>query len=82
MFDIQILWAGRWLTVATGFTSRDDAEWATGTWKQKNQCFGDPFRAVPRGSSTPTPPAEDDEPEEPTPLEHETGNPVATEESR
>ncbi len=45
MWEIQILWNG-WVTVQTGFNSRDDAQWAIAEWKQKNECVGDPFRAV------------------------------------
>lgn len=53
MWEIQILWGGRssqWITVERGFKSRDDAEWATAEWKQRNNCRGDPFRAVPTPS--------------------------------
>ena len=45
-WEIQIDWNGRWITVQTGFKSQDAAEWATGQWKQANDCRGDPFRAV------------------------------------
>ena len=46
MYEIQILWAGRWVTVQDGFKSVGDAEWATAVWKQKNNCYGDPFRVA------------------------------------
>lgn len=46
MYAIQIEWNGRWVTVETGHKTRDDAEWATAQWKQKNRCMGDPFRRV------------------------------------
>jgi hypothetical protein len=46
MYEIQVFWSGVWITVQTGFKSRDAAEWATAQWKQANQCFGDPFRAI------------------------------------
>jgi hypothetical protein len=44
--DVQIMWAGQWRTIASGYKSRSDAEWAIGTWKQENECFRDPFRVV------------------------------------
>ncbi len=47
MYEIQIHFRGSWVTLATGFKSQDDAEWATAVWKQANRCLGDPFRAVP-----------------------------------
>jgi hypothetical protein len=43
---IQIQWAGKWITVETGFKSRGDAEWRTAEWKQQHDCRGDPFRAI------------------------------------
>lgn len=46
MWVIQVRWAGEWVTVQTGFPTRDHAEWATARWKQANDCRGDPFRAV------------------------------------
>lgn len=45
-WTIQVNWNGHWVTVDQGYKSQDDAEWATGKWKQANRCFGDPFRAV------------------------------------
>lgn len=45
-WEIQIQWSGTWVTVATGFASQGEAEWATGLWKQRHQCGGDPFRAI------------------------------------
>lgn len=45
MWNIQIRWAGTWVTVQIGLASRSDAEWAIGKWKQANNCTGDPFRA-------------------------------------
>lgn len=56
MWEIQIDWNGCWITVETGFKSRDDAEWATAKWKHHNDCRGDPFRAAQ--AQTPTDPAE------------------------
>lgn len=47
MWEIQIQWHGRWVTVETGYMTQDFAEWATAKWKQANQCLGDPFRAAP-----------------------------------
>jgi hypothetical protein len=43
---IQINWNGHWITVDQGYKTKDDAEWATAEWKQKNNCTGDPFRRV------------------------------------
>lgn len=49
MFEIQIRWTDGWVTVQKGFASRDAAEWATAKWKMKNNCAGDPFRAIRSG---------------------------------
>lgn len=46
MWEVQMKWCDRWVIVAGGYHSRDDAEWAIGLWKQANNCTGDPFRAV------------------------------------
>lgn len=35
---------GYWVTLARGFASRGDAEWAVGQWKQANKITADPFR--------------------------------------
>jgi len=55
MWEIQINWKGRWITVQGGFKSRGDAEWATGLWKQENHCTGDPFRAMQSGTGRSSP---------------------------
>lgn len=46
MWEIQIQWAGQWVTVQRDFKSQDDAEWRIAQWKQTHRCAGDPFRAV------------------------------------
>lgn len=46
VWDIQINWNGRWVTVDTGYKSRGEAEWAAAKWKSKHDCHGDPFRSV------------------------------------
>jgi hypothetical protein len=46
VYAIQIWFHGAWVTVASGFKTQDDADWATAQWKQMNRCFGDPFRVI------------------------------------
>lgn len=46
MWAIQIQFNGTWVTLQSGFATRDEAEWATAKWKQSNECYGDPFQAV------------------------------------
>ncbi len=45
MWVVQVLWNDKWITLESGFNTRDSAEWAIGQWKQKHRCFRDPFRA-------------------------------------
>lgn len=35
---------GYWVPLATGFTTRSDAEWAVAQWKMENKITADPFR--------------------------------------
>lgn len=46
MWSLQIKFGAEWITVKSGFASRDAAEWAAAEWKQENRCLGDPFRAI------------------------------------
>jgi hypothetical protein len=46
MWEIQIRWAGHWITLEKGFISESGAEWAAALWKQTNNCTGHPFRVV------------------------------------
>lgn len=41
MWNIELNFNGAWITLATGYDSRDDAEWTIGRWKQANDCKGD-----------------------------------------
>lgn len=58
MWSIQIRWIHDWVTLRSGFKSRDAAEWEAGKWKQLNNCVGDPFRFVEDGGATVAPLAE------------------------
>lgn len=46
MFDLQIRWGTRWVTVASGFRSRQAAEWEALQWRQDHGCRDDPFRVT------------------------------------
>lgn len=47
MYSIQICFADDWTSVASGYPTRNDAEWEIAIWKQKNHCYGDTcFRTI------------------------------------
>jgi hypothetical protein len=46
MFQVEILFRGKWTMLFEGFESRDDANWEIAQWRQHYQCTGDPFRIV------------------------------------
>mgnify|MGYP001586198968 CR=1 FL=1 len=55
MFDLQILFDGKWFTLGT-YSSRDDAWWALSRWRQDAGCLTiKAFRVqeVPGSSWTP-----------------------------
>lgn len=47
MFAVEIKWFDEWCRVATGYETRDDAEWDVGHWKSKYGLSDDSvFRVV------------------------------------
>ena len=47
MYQIELYFQGIWTVVATGFATRDQANWAIAQWKQDNECLGDRCFRVP-----------------------------------
>lgn len=52
MWRVEIEFGGQWITLASGYAKRDDAEWAVGQWKQAHDIRDD---SIFRYSQAPAP---------------------------